>query len=393
MIMDIDNIRAETPGVQQVKHFNNAGSSLVPRAVSQAVFDYLREEELYGGYEVEAKYKLQLEDTYAQTAKLINAQPGEIAYMESATAAWGAAFYAIPFKAGDIILTGLSEYASNYIPFLQLKKRLGLEIQIISDDSYGQISVDHLKNMITDRVKLIAITHIPTNGGLVNPAQEIGEIANNAGIWYLLDACQSVGQYPVDVKKIGCQILSATGRKFLRAPRGSGFLFVDDNILSQLEPEQLDMHGATWTATDGYEMRRDARRFELWESSYALKMGFRAAVIYTLELGIENIWERVQSLGQMFRERLMQVDRVELHDKGKEKCGIVTFSVKDQDGSHIKRELAKHQINVSISPSNSTLLDMQERKLPELVRASIHYYNTEEEIEFFAQKLAEIVRD
>lgn len=379
--LNIEKLRADTPGSNEVVHFNNAGASLMPRPVVESVTGYLREEALYGGYETAEKLANELQEVYRSIATLIHALPEEIAILENATAAWNMAFYSIPFSPGDRILTSVSEYASNYLNYLNLQKRVNVEIQVIPNDEHGQTSVEALSRMMDSKVKLISITHIPTNNGLVNPAEEIGKIAGKHNCLYLLDACQSAGQYPLDVAKIGCDMLSATGRKYLRAPRGTGFLYVNQQVISQLHPPFLDLHSAEWTGRDSYRIREDARRFENWESNYAGIIGLNQAVKYLLELGIDRVWERVQYLGHLLREQLSKKAAVHVHDIGKTRCGIVSFTVDGISAEEVKQYLRKREVNVSVSTRSSTLIDMERRNLQECVRASVHYYNTEEEID------------
>ena len=298
------------------------------------------------------------------------------------------AFYGFPFERGDRILTAVAEYISNYIAYIQVAERAGVEVVPVPNDEYGQVSVDSLRQLVDERVKLIAITHVPTNGGLVNPAAEIGAVAREAGIPYLLDACQSVGQLPVDVEEIGCDVLSATGRKYLRGPRGTGFLYVRSSLLGRLEPPFLDMRAADWVEPDRYELRPDAIRFEEWEQAYAAKVGLSTAIDYALGWGLESIWQRVAALGESLRARLGDIEGVTVRDLGAVRCGIVTFTVDGVGASELKERLAREAINVTASPRSSTLLDSRARALPDLVRASVHYYNTDEELD----RLVESVR-
>src|SRR5688572_22311345 len=257
MAIDVRRSRQETPGCENVVHFNNAGAALMPQPVLHATIGHLQLEALVGGYEAAAQAHGAVEHVYDAAAALLGCQRDEIAIVENATRAWDMAFYAVPLGPGDRILTAVAEYASNYIAFLQVVRKTGAVVEIIPNDESGQISIDALRQAIDDRVKLIAITHIPTNGGLVNPAAAVGKVAREAGVPYLLDACQSVGQMPIDVEAIGCDMLSATGRKFLRGPRGTGFLYVRRAILERLEPPFLDLHAAQWVARDRFEIRSD----------------------------------------------------------------------------------------------------------------------------------------
>jgi selenocysteine lyase/cysteine desulfurase len=387
--IDLKRIRAETPGCVKVLHFNNAGASLPPKAVYQAVTDHLKLESRMGGYEAEAHAQEKLQRFYQAFACLLNCDPQEIAFIENATRAWDMVFYAIPFRPGDRILTAQAEYASNYLAFLQVAKRKDIKIDVVPNDASGQISLDALEEMIAEDVKLIAITHVPTQGGLINPAEAVGQIARKHNILYLLDACQSVGQMPIDVKKIKCDMLSGTGRKYLRGPRGTGFLFIRRPLIELLEPPFIDLHAATWIDKDQFEIRNDARRFENWESYIAGRIGLATAVDYALDIGLEAIQERVQYLAALLRNRLSEFAGVVVRDLGQHRCGIVTFTKENESAPAIKQRLASHKINVSVTPARYARLDLDSRGINELARASIHYFNTEAEIDRFCTILSQ----
>lgn len=389
--IDVAPARKETPGCEGVLHFNNAGAALMPKNVIDEVEDHFHLEVKIGGYEAADQAKDKINRFYQAAANLIHASPQEIAYLENATRAWDMVFYALTFKPGDRILTAKAEYASNYIAFLQVAKKTGAVIDIIPDDEQGQLSVSALEKMITPKVKLIAITHIPTQGGLINPAEAVGKIAKREGIFYLLDATQSVGQLPVDVEKLHCDALCATGRKYLRAPRGTGFLYVRKNRIEQLEPPFLDLHAAPWVALDRYEIKKDATRFETWERNYSNMLVLKTAIEYAQSWGMESIWERIDFLAQLLRKKLTSVPGVTVRDLGAHKCGIVTFTKKGIDPSVIAKKLREKSMHVSVSLSEYARIDLEERGLPSLVRASVHYYNTEEEIERFCIEVEKLI--
>lgn len=390
MDFDIERARRDTPATSRVAHLNNAGAALPPTQVTEAVIAHLRLEAELGGYEAAAAAGEQVDATYSAIARLLGCAREEVAVLENATRAWDMAFYALRFQPGDRILTARAEYASNVIAFLQVAARTGAVVEVVDDDEHGQLSVADLSRRLDrgdGQVKLIAVTHVPTQGGLVNPAEQIGAVARQAGVPFLLDACQSVGQLPVDVERIGCDLLSATGRKFLRGPRGTGFLYVRHSFLEQLEPPFLDLHAATWTAPDRYEIRPDARRFENWETNYAGKIGLGVAVDYALSWGLEAIQRRVTALAAQLRERLQALPGVQVHDQGERRCGIVTFTVAGVPAQDVQQHLSRQGVNVSVSLVDYARLDLPHRGLPDLVRASVHYYNTGQELDRLVKAL------
>jgi len=391
-MLDIARLRAETPGCENVVHFNNAGAALMPKPVLDTVIAHLQREAAIGGYEAANEAKERLEGVYRSIARLLNSDPDEIAVVENATRAWDMAFYSLPLKTGDVILTASTEYASNYIPYLQLKRRRGVEIRVIPNDEHGQVSVPALIEMLNDtQVKLISLPHIATNGGPVQPVEAIGAAARAAGVWFLVDACQSVGHLPIDVRQTGCHMLSSTSRKYLRGPRGMGFLYIERDLAQSLEPVLLDLHAATLSSVDDFTILPNARRFENWEANFAAKLGMGRAVEYALDLGLDSIWARIQTISLCLRECLSSIPGVMVTDRGAVKSGIVTFTVKGVEAEAVRDALLAEKINVTSSSFRATILDMQARRLTAVVRASVHAYNTEEEVEQVAEKVASLV--
>ncbi|NNE71348.1 MAG: aminotransferase class V-fold PLP-dependent enzyme [Rhodothermales bacterium] len=388
--MNIDRLRAETPGCAHVTHFNNAGAALMPQPVLDAQLRHLELEARIGGYEAAAHAKGALEDTHRAVADMLGASSEEIAFVDNATRAWGAVFFGMDFKPGDRILTARASYASNFIGMLQRARKMDLHIDVAPDDEHGQVDVDALEKLIDSRTRIICLTHIPTNGGLVNPAAEVGKVARKHGIPFLLDACQSAGQMPLNVDELGCDALSATGRKFIRGPRGTGFLYVRQPFIDQLEPPFLDLHAADWTTPDSYRLHADHRRFETWEINFAGKIGLGVAVRYAQDIGLAAIRSRVDGLAGTLRSALREIPDITVHDSGLVKSGTVTFSHRKRDATEIKSALLAQGINTSVAVPSGALLDALNRGLPDMVRASVHYYNTVEEIEALVEALSDL---
>ncbi|MGP3533185.1 aminotransferase class V-fold PLP-dependent enzyme [Microbacterium sp. RD1] len=378
---EVDALRADTPGTAEAAYFMSAGAALAPLPVDRAIRRHLDLELRIGGYEAATARHDELEAVYGSVARLIGAAPDEIALTENATVAWQLAFYSLPFQPGDRILTGEAEYGANYVAYLQVQRRHGVSVEVVPSDPHGQIDTTALEQMIDERVRLISLTWVPTNGGLVNPAVEVGRIARRHGIFYLLDACQAVGQLPVDVSELGCDAMSATGRKFLRGPRGTGFLFVRREALISLEPPMVDHYSAPWTALDRYTLRDDARRFETWENSYALRAGLGAAVDYALAIGIDRIRERTSALAERLRHGIEDIPRARMLDLGIERCAIVSFALDGVPADDLVAAARAERIVVGTSGPHSTLVDASRRHLGVINRASPHYFNTEDEVD------------
>jgi len=388
--LDVDRLRAETPGCTRVTHLNNAGSALPPAVVTQTMVDHLRREEEIGGYEAHAEAADRVVAVRDSAATLLGARPDQIALVESATSAWTRAFLAIvytrPLDSGDRILVSSAEYASNVLPLLQMANRTGAQVEFIPDDAHGCVDVDAFRSMLDDDVAIVAVTHCPSQNGLVNDVAGIGAALEDTDVWYLVDACQSAGQLPLDVTAIGADFVSATGRKFLRGPRGTGFLYASDTALDELEPFPLDLHSATWTS-DGYEVQESARRFEYWEKSYAALLGLGAALDYALDCGVDALADRIGHLAEYARGGLGSVSGVRVLDRGDLRSGIVTFVRDNTSAADLVTRIRSAGINVSLSTPDYARHDFDTHGVTGLVRMSPHAYNTTQEVD----RLVEVV--
>ncbi len=387
----VARLRADTPACETVVHFNNAGSSLPPRQVVDRVIRHLRLEERLGGYEAAEKVRDELDDCYAVIARLMGARPEEIAITDSATRSWLSVFTAVSWREGDRILTAAPEYSSNLIAMISAARAHGVTVERVPSTADGDVDPDALRTMLDDRVRMVALTHAPTNGGLVQPVERVGEIVADSPALFLVDACQTVGQVPIDLTTTGVDALSATGRKYLRAPRGTGFLAVRRSVLDQLTPVHVDLDSA-WLEDGRVRLRDDARRFELFERNVAAVLGLGEAVRYYLDVGPEWAHDYVTALAEHLREQLTELPEVTVTDIGSRRSGIVSFRAETLPASEIAGRLRQRGIHVSVSHASSTPWDMVERDLDHLVRASVHYYNTPDEVARFRAELAAILR-
>ncbi|KIF73154.1 aminotransferase class V [Streptomyces sp. 150FB] len=391
--LDVESLRGETPGCANRVHLNNAGAGLLSRRTLETMTGHLELEAAIGGYEASAQEGERIEATYANIAELVGGGPDDVALFDNSSHAWSAAFSSLVFRPGDRILTGRAEYGSNVLSYLQVAERTGAEVVVVPNDESGRLDTAALAELIDERTRLVGVSHIPTSGGLVNPAAEIGRITRSAGVPYLLDATQTVGQLPVDVATIGCDLLTGTGRKFLRGPRGTGFLWVAPGILDRIEPSVIEIDTAAWDGARGYSWRPGARRFGTWEKSYSNVLGLSSAVRQALDLGVDRIARRAVALGAYLRERLDALPGVATYDLGVDRCAIVTCKVDGVATAEVGAALARHGVNVSLTVPEQTQFDAEDRGVHPLVRLSPHYYNTETELDKAVEVIAGVARE
>ena len=391
--MNVAALRAETPGVEHRVHLNNAGASLMPTPVLDAVRDHIDLEARIGGYEAAAEARDAIERSYDEVAKLLGTSADRIAMTEHATASFVTALSAVPFQRGDVLLTTRNDYVSNQIQYLSLAHRFGVEVVRAADAPEGGVDLAVMEELIhRRRPRLVAVTHVPTNSGLVQDVAAIGAMCRARDILYLVDGCQSVGQMPVDVEAIGCDFFAATSRKYLRGPRGAGFLWVSDRVLdAELEPLFPDMRGADWIDADLYQPAPDARRFETWEFAWALVLGTGAAARYANALDLDEVRHRVRSLASSLRERLTELPGARVLDRGPELGATVTASFADHDPADLVLELRRRGVNTSSQTRVDAVIDYDEKGVDGALRMSPHYFNDASDLDALLGALHEIL--
>jgi selenocysteine lyase/cysteine desulfurase len=378
---DVIRLRADTPGCLTRHHFNNAGSALPPQVVVDTMVDHLRREAEIGGYEAHAEAQDRIDAVYTSLGRLVGSGPESIALTTSATDSWLRGFLSIPLAAGDRVLVSQAEYASNVLAVMSAVRRVGAAVEAVPDDATGVLDVAALRGMLDERVKVVAVTHAPSQNGLLNPAEEIGRTIreSGSGAWYVLDSCQSIGQVPLDAAAIGADFLSATGRKFLRGPRGTGFLWASERA-QHLEPALIDLDSATWTGENTYVVQPHAKRFESWEKSYAGMLGMGAAADYALDIGLDVTARRLGWIADRIRVALTEIPGVVVRDRGSVRTAIVTFSAEGHDAADLVRSIKASGVNVSYSPREYAIRDFDAQGVSGLVRVSPHVYTDDSDI-------------
>ena len=389
----LERWRRDTPGCAHRNHLNNAGAALMPRPVIDAITEHIRLEAEIGGYEAADERVEAVERGYQALGEIAGGKPANMAVVGSATAGFIQALSSFDFSSGDAIVTTRCDYTSNQIQYLALAKRLGVEIVHASDLPEGGVDPNSVREIIRRRPpRLVAVSWIPTNSGLVQDVEAVGVVCEEAGVPYVVDACQAVGQVPIDVSRLRCDYLSATARKFMRGPRGIGFMYASDRALARGDqPLFIDMRGARWTSATTYEVEETARRYEDWEFPYALVLGQAAAARYALDVGVEVARSRAWSLAATLRDALGALPGVRVLDRGTTRCAIVTVEVTGRHATSIVRALAARHINVVASLREFGIYDFTDKGVQTAVRLSPHYYNTEAEIEEAIAALGEIM--
>lgn len=390
MAIENSNILNETLHYSAGAYFNNAGASLMPCTVVARMTRHLNLESELGAYGAAAAVADELTDLYTASAQLFGCTPGEIALTEGHSAGWREVVGAMHFSPGDRILVGRSEWGGNFAALWHIAKRTGAVVEVIPSNSFGEVCLEKLASMLDTKVKLISLTWLPANGGLINPAAEVGKLAKALGVPYVVDAAQAVGQLPVDVVEIGCDVLTAPGRKWLRGPRGTGLMYVRSDFVSQVIPWMVDQHSAPFTR-DQYRLREDARRFETSEACVAARLGLRVAVRGALGIGLEAIRDKVSERAETLRQGLDNIPGVALHDLGRNRSGLVSFTVNGVSADEVKSRLAASGVEVAVNGIAFTPLDMRARGLAEIVRASPHIYTSNNDIECLLRAVEDIV--
>jgi monomeric sarcosine oxidase len=393
--IDLAAERARTPGCQAVTgrprpvHLNAAGAALPTTEVLDAVLAHLRREAEMGGYEAAAAIQEKLRAVYTSAATMLGSPPDDIALVESATVGWQRVIGALGPQPGERILATRSTYVSMALNLLELGRQRGIEIEILPTAADGRVDLDALRAALGRPAAFVTASHVPTSSGLIEPVAEIGALSRAANVPFVLDATQSVGQLPVDVGLIGADALVATGRKFLRGPRGTGLLYVSPELRARSRSTTLDVRGTVWSGDRDYHVTDTALRLETWEASHALRLGLGVALDQLAALGVEHVAAYLDGLGRRLRAGLDSLPHITVQDPSASGGGIVTFSRAGEDPAQTQRRLALAGFAVVCVPASHGQWDLGPRGVESVVRASVHVYNGPDDVDALLSFLAE----
>lgn len=373
--------------------FNSAGSSSLDSYILTKMFDYFSLENKLGGYEAFEVEKKKIERFYLNVAKLINCRATEVSFSFSSTLAWNQVFNSIPLSKKENIVIFENEYSSNHISILKRKNAFN-DLRIVKTNKYGSIDFEDLEKKIDLKTKVLHVTHIASQCGNEFPIDAIGKVLKrkNPNSIYFIDACQSAGQKEINVKKLRCDILVASGRKYLMGPRGTAFLYVKSSLKKKLQSSILDMTSTRIKYTDNLVMNKNYRFLETFEHSPALKLGFSLAIRNTLNIGVKNINKRLIKLSKYLRLKLNENNKIYFYENANFLSGINTIDFKGYSNNEVFNYLKKNKIYANLTTSNVSYLYFKKIKKKELLRVSFNYYNTKNEIDKFAILVNNYVR-
>lgn len=389
--IDVASERARTLGTSTRRYFNAAGAGLMSDGVMSAIVGHLRTEQEIGSYEAANLVAPRIEQAYEDAAELLRCDADEIAFHDAATTGLRVVFDALRLGAGDTVVAPRSSYVSQALRLLSMQRHDGVTLKIIENAPDGRMDLAELEDVLAGTPNaVISAVHVPTSSGLVEPVAEIGVLARRYGARYVLDATQSVGQIDIDVRQIGCDVLVATGRKFLRGPRGTAFTFVRRGFLDGIAPWAPDVRASVWNDSSAWTTTPGARCLETWEAAIAGRVGLGVALREALDRGMSATESHIGLAAARLRERLGAIEGVTIADPPAATAGIVTFVVAGLASRDVSAELRARAIDTIAIPASHAQWDLGERGLDAVVRASAHVYNDESDFDILVAAVAEI---
>lgn len=394
----VEEVRSDIPFLDTgVIYLDNAATTPTPNPVIEAMLEYYREYSANIGRGLHRATKRAteaFESSREKVAKTIGAKPDEIAYTKNATEALNLVARGLDWEKGDKVIATIFEHHSNLIPWQKLEEEIGIELEIVHENSDCIVEPSAIEEAIDERTRLVTIPHVSNAFGTRQPVEEVGEIAEENDILFSVDAAQAVGHMPVDVGEIGCDFLAAPGHKGLLGPQGTGFLYIREDRLDRVEP--LLYGGGIVEAAEEHEsdLVEPPQIFDAGTPNIPGVIGLGRAAEYVLGIGLEEIEERERKLV----DRMLDIgdcDEIEVYGPGSAEGfgGAASFNLKGMDHHEVSSVLDEVENIATRSGHHCAMPAMSHLGLDGNVRASVHYYNTEEDVGRFAEVLVEIAEE
>ena len=384
---------------EQPVYLNTAAAGLQSPQVLEKIQAHLQLESECGGYVAAEKVQSDLASCRENLAQLLNCTASEIALTDSASRAWHRILNCFDFQRDDIVLVSPTIWGGNYFTLLQLEKRFGIQVQCMPTEADGNLDLDRLKQQIQQkvrqqpksRVRFMELTLAPSGWDAWQATGDIAQLARAHSIPLVVDASQAFGQRELDVNDLGCDFLFASGRKWLAGPRGTGVLYARQSSTSHLCPLGLDQHTG-FLKDDELHWLPDARRFELSESSVALRLGLGEAAKQTLSRQQAGESVLLKKLAADYRQLISEIPGFELPDLSGEPGAIVTFRHAVQSPVAVRDFLRQHHIEVGIHPRTYMPLHAPTQRLGDCLRVSPSTctHNATGALRYFLEKLASL---
>ncbi|MGQ9630905.1 MAG: aminotransferase class V-fold PLP-dependent enzyme [bacterium] len=381
--MEIEEIRSHFPAVLNNIYMNTGSYGPLSLEVEGALRNWISQQVERGS--ANPKFLRDLMASRSRTrgklAEMIGAKADEITLTRSTTEGMSLVARGFRWREGDEVITSNLEYPSGIVPWLYLQKEEGIRVRVVDLLDHGDVA-GRVRDAITSRTRLICLSHITYNTGEILPVEEVAEVARLRGIPFLVDGAQAVGHISVDVKAIGCDFYSFPGHKWLLGPIGTGALYGRAEMMERLTPLEFGSG-----SVEEYDLREKLRlkspphRFEAGSGNFVDFAGLEASLDFLARFDRRFIWERIHNLAGLLRESVKKIPKVKLiSPEGWGSCGFVSLGFDDRDPEEVVKKLGESISLISRSVPS-----------PKAMRLSVHFFNTEGEVEEVARSLRELL--
>ncbi len=385
-MIDLAQVRAEIPALDNVTYLNTGTFGPLPRVVAQAVRDAYDKIEAQGTYTPTIFHDLELagfETTRQKVATLLNVSPEEIALTRNVSDGINIVAHGMDWQPSDEVIISDQEHPSGATPWINLVERRAITLRILKLVEDEEEILERFAALISPHTRLASLSHVTTLTGLRLPAARLSQIAHDAGIPILIDGAHAEGQFAVDVQGIGCDFYAACGHKWLLAPQGTGFFYIRREMQERIRPDWLgwgiehEFHRKAMT----YQLAPDARRYESSTRAWPLFIALGQAIDFINTVGLDEIAARVRPFAASLKTRLAQIPRVRVHSPmhAGMSTGLVTFEILGREPEALMNELwSRHHI------VTNWVRDLN------AVRVSVAFFTSGEELDQLLKAIEEI---